>query len=863
MKNKKQIPPRFATMLLKWMSISFHRFNALSDLEEIYFQILESEGKHKAGKWYWKQVIKSIPHFLNNTFYWGAVMLKNYLKVTLRNIKKYKAFSFINVFGLSVGMACAVLILLWAHTELTFNSFHKNAKRIYLVNRTFYNSDGSESLRLRAVAPVAGPLLKKDFPEVLEEARVRGRSQVVGYNNKYFVERNFDYAEESILKILSFDVLKGDKETMLHNPYTVVITDEIANKYFRNEDPIGKNLTIEFSGQEVNLSVTGVIKAFPNRSSWRPDFVASFSTFANLMGEDELNDWSSNNYQTFLLLPENYNPAELQNKFGDFLTRYLGENATDWTSLELQNILDYHLDNDYQGIYVSIILSIFILLIAIINFINLSTARAGLRVKEISVRKVIGADRKRVIYQFIGESVFLSLLAVLFSTIIVKICLPYFNELFMSHLTFDLTSEPALTAFLIGMGIFVGILAGIYPAIYLSKFSPVETIKNTKSNSEGKYSLRKVLVVSQFTIAIFLIIAVMIINSQMDYLFNKDLGYNKNNVVLLQGNNYIENNIERIKNELKQYPSILSVTAAKRVPSGRLADFQGGSLVVDGEKEKPLDFDLSYLRIDEDYFKTFNLELSAGREFSKEFPTDYENSFILNECAVKKLGWNSPQDALGKQMKYGGKMGNIIGVVKDFHFESLHEEIRPIIMEFSKYGSQIAIKISGKDIPSTLSFLKSKWKEYWPTYPFDYDFLEARIANRYIIEQILQKIVTYSVVLTILVACLGLLGLISFITSQKSKEIGIRKVLGASIGSLVLIVSKELSLSILISNIIAWPIAYYVLSGWLQLYPYRTEISFSFFIIAGLLAVVIAAITVGFQSIKAALKNPVESLKYE
>ena len=862
MKTPGHIPPRISTMLLKWMSISFHRYNAITDLEEIYFQLFEEKGKKTADRWYRKQVFRSVPHFTKNTFYWGAVMLKNYLKVTVRNIRKYKTFSFINIFGLSVGMACAVLILMWVHNQLTFNSFHENAERIFLVNRTFYNNDGSKSLRLRAVAPTVGPLLKKDFPEVLEEARVRGRDHIVGYNNKYFEERNFVYAEESILRILTFTVLKGDRQTMLHHPNAVVITDEIAQKYFRNENPVGKDISIEFSGNEVSLKVSGVIKAFPTRSSWRPDFIASFSTYENLMGEEEFKAWSSNNYQTFILLPENYNPDQLQAKLGDFLISYMGENATDWTSLELQNLLDYHLDNDYQGIYVTGALAIFILLIAVINFINLSTARAGLRSKEISVRKVIGADRKKVIYQFLGESVFLSLLAIIFAAIIVKICLPFFNELFHSQLTFDLFAEPKLVLFLVTMGVFVGLLSGIYPAMFLSKYNPVEAFRNTSLNRVGNYSLRKVLVVSQFAIATFLIIAALIVNNQMEYLLNKDLGYDEENIIILQGNHYIENNIDRIKDELLQYSSVLNVTAAKRIPSGYLSDFQGGS-VINGDKEEPLEFDLTNLGIDENYFATFDLQLAAGREFSKERPTDYENSFILNECAVKKLGWKSAHDALDRQMLYGGKRGTIIGVVKDFHFESLHEKIRPIIMKFEKTGSTIAAKISGEDILGTISFLKDKWKEYWPAYPFQYDFLEERIANRYIIEQILQKIVIYAVVLTIIVACLGLLGLISFITSQKSKEIGIRKVLGASIASLVLLVSKELGKSILIANVIAWPISYYVMKGWLEIYPYRTEFELGIFIVAGLLAALIAILAVGVQAVKAALRNPVDSLKYE
>ena len=812
-------------------------------------------------------------------------MFKNYLKIAFRNILRQRVYSLINITGLAIGIACCILILLFVRYELSYDKFNKKADRIYRVTREWFNEDGASSLHLARVAPPIGPLLKNDFPQiVLEETRLLQDGNVpLKVGEKSFIEDRFFWAEQSTFKIFTVHFIEGNENKALSEPKCVVITQSEAKKYFGNEDAIGRTIKYRNLGE---LKVTGVIKDVPENSHLKYDFLASFITLydSSIIGRKTLEEnWGSNNYLTYVLLPPNVPISGLKDKIPSFIDKYVSqvirrENGQmpakalhNYTTLHFQKLTDIHLhshltteveeNGDIKNVYIFSAIAFFVLLIACINFMNLATARSTKRSREIGIRKVLGAYRQQLMKQFIGESLITVFISLFLSILIVEFAIKPFSNFSERDLHLNIFSDPLLLAGILLLAVVVGFISGSYPALLLSSFQPVTVLKGNKILSR-KSTFRTVLVILQFTISVTLIICMGVVFQQIEYVKNKNLGYNKDHLVILPSGKKIKNNLDSFKSQLLQNPDIKMVTSSRLVPSDMLLN-SWGAQIFDGNKPVPLKFRLAVDEVDYDFFKTYQIKFTSGRDFSRDYATDDSAAFILNESAVHQLGWNAKQ-AIGQRMKYGSRNGRIIGVVHDFNFESLHNEIVPIIFLITKTGNeQVALRISGKNIPATLDFLKKKWKEYRPDYPFDYTFLDNQLAGLYDKDQKIGNVFGIFAVIAIIIACLGLFGLASYTAEARTKEIGIRKVLGAKVSGIITLLLKEFLLLILLANLIAWPLSYYFMNKWLSEFAYKTGIGLWLFIAAGVLAMIITILTISYQSIKAATANPVKSLRYE
>ncbi len=801
-------------------------------------------------------------------------MLRNYLKIAYRNIRKNAGHSLINIAGLAVGMACCVLIMLFVFDELSYDRFNENCDRTWRVTRKWFNADGVVNLHLGHVAPPIGPLLKNDFPEILHSVRmIQTEGLLVNHGPVYFEEDRFFFAEEDIFDVFSFEMTAGDPSTALVEPFTVVITTDTARKYFGAEDPVGKSITIAASGRSGDLRVSGIVEPLPAASHFHPDFLGSFKTYEAIVGDEELRSWSSNNYATYLLMPPGYDIGRLEARLDDFMDRHMSPGISAQTKLELQALKDIHLrshldseieaNGDIKYVIIFSMVAFFVLLVACVNFMNLATARSAGRAREVGLRKVVGARRAQLVRQFLGESVLTAVVSLIVALGFVLLALPAFNRFVGRELALNVAQNGSLVLFLAGIAVFVGIVSGLYPALYLSGFRPVRVLKGLPGGGASGLSLRKALVVFQFAISIVLIVCVGIVSGQLRFMRTKDLGFAKEHVVVLPSSPAMIINLEGFKTRLLQNPDILSVSAAKRVPSGRLLDSAGARLLT-GEERESIDFRIANLLVDHDYIPTYGIEMAAGRNFSKEMGTDATQAFIINEAAARRIGWSSPEEAVGQGFEYGRRSGQIIGVVRDFHFESLHEEIAPIVMYLSRSDmARISVRIAPRDIPRTLAHLEEVWAEMRPNRPFSYFFVDERFDRLYKSEETLGRIFRTFAWLSVGIGCLGLFGLASYSAERRTKEIGIRKVLGASPAGIAALLSREFTRWVLVANLVAWPVAYFVMSRWLRNFAYRADIGLGTFVLAGALALVIAFLTVSYQAVKAALTDPVRSLRYE
>jgi putative ABC transport system permease protein len=800
-------------------------------------------------------------------------MIKNYLKTALRSMKKHAGTSVINIVGLSIGMACCVLIMLFVFDELGFDRFNENYDRIWRVTRKWYNADGAVNLHLAQVAPQVGPLLKNDFPEILHSVRlIEVEGLLINRGPLYFEESRFFFAEQSLFDVFTFRMVAGDPATALADPFAVVITTDMARKYFGQDDPLGQSLTIQASGQSADLKVSGVVEPLPASSHVHPDFLGSFKTFEAIVGPDEMQNWSSNNYATYLLLPAGYAISRLESRLDDFVDRHMSPGMSAETKLELQPLRDIHLrshldsemeaNGDIKYVRIFSIIAFFVLLVACANFMNLATARSAGRSREVGLRKVVGARRTQLVLQFLGESVLTAAISLVVALDLVLLALPSFNRFLGRNLALKLGGNGSHLLFLAAIAVFVGFVSGIYPAVFLSGFRPVRVLKGAAGRAGG-FSFRKALVVFQFAISIVLIVCVGIVSGQLRFMRSKSLGFDKEHVVVLPSSPAMIENLEGFKTRLLQNPGILSVSAAKRVPSGHLLDSAQARLL-SGEERQSIDFLIPNLLVDHDYIPTFGIEMAAGRNFSKEMGTDATQAFIINEAAARRIGWPRPEEAVGQGFEYGRRRGQIIGVVKDFHFESLHEEISPIVMYISSYDlGRISIRIAPGDIPRTMAFLRGVWAEMRPSRPFSYSFIDESFDGLYKSEDNLGRIFRTFAWLSVGIGCLGLFGLASYSAERRTKEMGIRKVLGASAGGLAVLLSREFTRWVLAANLVAWPMAYLAMSRWLHNFAYRKDIGLGIFLMAGALALAVAVLTVSYQAVKTARSDPVRSLRYE
>jgi putative ABC transport system permease protein len=801
-------------------------------------------------------------------------MIKNYLKIAYRNIRKHLGYSLINVTGLAIGMACCILILLFVFDELSYDKFHENHDRIYRVTRKWFNADGVVNLHLGHVAPPVAPLLENDFPEIVHAVRFVGvDGLLVGTEAAFYEESRFFFTEEDVFDVFTLDMIAGDPETALADPFCVVITKEMAERYFGSQDPMGKSITIQAAGQRADMKVTGVMKPIPHNSHFHADFLGSFKTYEAVVGDEEMQRWASNNYATYLLMQEGYDIDRLKSQLDPFIDRHMSQGMSEKTKLELQRLTDIHLyshldseieaNSDITYVYVFSIIALFILLIACVNFMNLATARSAGRAKEVGLRKVIGAQRPQLIRQFLSESIMTAIISLLIAIGIVLVVLPPFSQFLGRDLNLNLSTNVSLFLSLFLIAIMVGLVAGIYPAVFLSAFKPIRVLKGRLEAGKKGFSFRTVLVVFQFAISIALIICVSVVSSQLEFMRTRNLGFDEEHVVVLPGSPAIHERLESFKTRLLQNPNILGVSAASRVPSGRLLD-SSGAQVLSGETSQPISFRIAMVMVDYDYIPTFRMEMAAGRNFSREMGTDPEQAFILNETAVKRIGWDSVEEAIGKGFAYGRRSGQIIGVVKDFHFESLHQEISPIVMFMAaSIHNKISVRIGPENIPRIMAFLKDIWAEMRPNFPFSYYFIDENFDQLYKSEEKLGRIFGYFAFLSVLIGCLGLFGLASYSAERRTKEIGIRKVLGASAAGITYLLSKEFTKWVLLANVVAWPAAYLIMSRWLQNFAYRSGIGLGTFILAGGVALAIAFLTVAYQAVKASIADPITALKYE
>ncbi|XOV91757.1 MAG: ABC transporter permease [Bacteroidota bacterium] len=786
--------------------------------------------------------------------------MKRFFRTLYRNIKKNPLNSAINVFGLTLGLSCIIAITIWIQNELSYDTFHKNSDKIYRVHRYFYDPDGSENLHLSNVAPPVAPILEKEIKEIESIARVMHSGFTFLRENKPSMEDDACFAEPEILKIFNFEGVPVD-ENLLKEPLTMIISDEQAMRYFNRRDVIGEVISFTSrDGQKQDLKIIGVFNKWDQNSHFHPEFLISFITYTSFVGEEEMNSWGSNNYETFALIP--HLPADINTQLDNIIDEYL-DNGTEWTRLRMESLTDIHFNwySNKTYIYVLASISLLILIIGSINYLNLNMAMYSRRLEEIKVRKIMGASPMRLISQLIGESVLFCLVALILAAGLVYLIIPEFNEILGTPLRFDLNDNLPLVVGFILVTILTGILSVAYPAVVLSSFKPVSTQGNA-GFTFGKTSFRTGLVVFQFFVSISLITCFLIIYKQLNYIQNKELGLKKENILVIPTTPQLVDKLDVFRQELTTNPNILSVSGSKRVPSNGLWDNNEAEIESDGEVHQ-IDFRLANVRVDEHFLSTYNIPLIAGRNFEEK---KIENAgYLLNEAAVKQIGWESAEEAIGQVIVYGGEKGSVIGVIGDFHYESLHVPISPIILYKDPSSfNRISIRVTPFERQATIDMIEDTWQRYnIPNYSFNYEYVEDRYNQLYRSEQSIKIVLTYFMVIAISIAILGLIGLSLFLIQRKVKEIGVRRVNGANVSELMVMLNKDFIKWVILAFILATPVAWYGMSQWLENFAYKTELSWWVFVLAGLFAVGIAVLTVSYQSWKAASRNPVEALRYE
>ncbi len=876
--RKSAVPPDTAEWFLSRILRDEVWNTPLGDFAEVYRSIARERGTFRARLWYWGQILRLLPGKTFNTIYWRLNMFKNDMKMALRTIKHNKGYTLINMTGLAVGIASCLLILLYVKHELSYDRFHENAERIVRIGmraefgtNNFIIADGP--------APLA-ETLRTDLPEVVDSTRLFSvRQTYLGYEDKQFKEEDFVYADPNIFDIFTLSLIAGDPETVLAQPGSILITPAIAEKYFGSMDVLGKVLQGE---DDQSFKVTGIMQELPDNSHFRFDLMASSVGYPPSEGSQ----WIDNGVFTYVLLAENIPVSQLDAKLPELTKKYVEPTIQEGFGMSFdkfletgnffgfhtQPLLDIHLhsqvSNDWEtsGNYDTVLIfaaiALLILIVACINFTNLATARASKRANEVGVRKVVGSYRRQLVQQFLTESLFLSALAFSIALVLVRISLPGFNKLMDKEITMAMLGTWYIPPLLIVFAFGVGILAGVYPAFMLAAFRPAAVLKGKIQSSLRGRRLRNGLVVFQFFTTVILFIGTILIFNQLQFMRDKDLGFDKEHIVVVQNAHMIGDQQEAFKAELSKNPNILGASYSATGP------FM--SLTAQIFRKEGQDIQTTYtlvnIETDHDYLDTLRLEMKDGRFFSRDNTTD-TSAIILNEAAVRAMGLEEP--VIGKQMQMlsdEGQSFTIIGTLKDFHMQSLHEAIRPMVMTLKQPDrpvSLLSLRISPGKTVDTLAYLEEQWKAFGPVQPVDYVFMDERFERGYETEIRTGNVFSAFAGLAIFIACLGLFGLASFMAEQKTKEIGVRKILGATIPGILALLSKEYVKWLVLANLLAWPLAYYALHKWLQNFAFRTSITVWPFLLAGGAALAVALLTVSYQSIKAALAQPIKSLRYE
>ena len=803
-------------------------------------------------------------------------MLRNYLLIALRNIFRQKGYSIINITGLAIGIMSCLLILLYVADELSYDRFNEKGDRIYrLLFR--YTSPNGESFN-HAIGPyrLADELAAR-YPEIEEAVRLSFPSPMELRNGEIeFVEDNVMLADSNIFKVFSIDLVSGDPNSALTEPFTCVVSDEVAGKFFGEENPVGKSLQIDTPAGEAEIRINGVFRTFPGNSHIRPDILASMSTAEYIFNDRQKYNWGEGTVAYYLLLPEGFPRQDLEAKFPALITEiYGGEEANESVRYLLQPLFETHLrstlrfDFEPHGnlttVRVFTVIAIFILIIATINYMNLATARSVRRAREVGLRKLAGGSRRQLILQFLAESTGMVVIAMILALVLASFALPYFNSIAGKSLDTHTLLQGNFLLTLLAATVFVGILAGSYPSFVLSSFRPIRVLYGDTITARGGFLIRKILVILQFSISIALIISTLVVYSQWRYLSHKDLGINPENIVIAPrpGQGY-----ETFKQEVLKNPHVLYVTSSNKKPTGGLTSnlgYTAEGLPEDAGKS------IKIVTVDFDFFETLQDRIVEGRSFSKDYSQDSISSFILNETAVKEIGWEDP---IGKWFQtstldpetnnWKPRRGIVVGVAEDFNFESVHNTVQPVVFFVDNFWiNWMSIKITGEDIPGTLAFLESEYHKADAGARFDYSFYEDEIDALYTNEKRFLRLFIIFSVLAILIASLGILGLASYSVAQRTREIGIRKVAGSTAGWIILLISREFAALVLIANLIAWPVAWYFMRNWLMDFPYKIHLGFLYFLISALLALLIGMITVTIQAWRAATMNPADALRYE
>ena len=781
-------------------------------------------------------------------------MFKNYFLVAWRSLRRNKFLTLTNIAGLALGMACSLLTLLYIRHQVSFDRFHDRGNQIFRLRESDPRNTNNP-IHSGTPAPL-GSALQAECPDIESYVRVDDAQFFVSYGEMRFREFPVLLADSNFFEVFSFPLVRGNPDDVLKNPGSVVISADIAKKYFGDEDPLGKILTFGLDPR-FDFKVTGVAKNAPANSDLPFRLVVPFFQINELYSWKYLENWNAHNWSTYLLLREKSSALDVGQKIRDFFPR---RDPDSTTSLLLQPLSSIHFENPAQVRYMIFFSAVAVLILfsCCINFTNLAVAQAPARAKEIGMRKVVGAMRPDILRRFLGESVFTALLALPLSALLVQLLLPFLNRLTNSTIQINyLNSWPTFAGFL-GVGILVGLLAGSYPALYLASFRAVESLKGTAVRGAHRSTLRNLLMVFQYAASIFLIIGTLVVYRQLEFMKNRDMGYSYKDVISipLYGQN-LRKNVEAIKNELRQNPNILDVTAG----SVSLPTSGTGNMSADWEgrlENEELYF--SEMSVDDNFIRTYGLMLVKGRGFSKGMPSDVRRSYVLNETAVKALGWKEP---LNKWFELRNR-GVVIGVVKDFNFMPLRHAVRPLVLYSDpRFFGTLSVRVADTNIPATLDFIKRTFAAFDLQAPFDYTFLEDRHRRMYQTETKMSQMFSGFTLIAIVIATLGLQGISSLAVAQRTKEIGIRKVLGAPAAKILTLLSREFIILIMIANGVAWPLAYWVMRRWLQGFPFRTGPHSFVFFLAGILSLAIALATLSFKAIKAARANPVDSLKYE
>lgn len=800
-------------------------------------------------------------------------MFKNYLKIAWRNLLKNKGYSIINIGGLAIGLACVLLISIYISNELSFDTYHENKDRIYRVVHQRNEADPTDTW-IWGNAPV-GPALKSDFPEIVEKVQFSGISDILlEYKDRAYQESECFYVDPTVFDVFSWPLISGNPKTALEAPYSIVLSETMAKKYFGNENPLGKTLEgIGGRAEDGTYTVTGVLKDIPQNSHFSFDVLMSMSSFYQTR-PGIFDSWGYVDFYTYLLVAEDFDQTALESKIPGFLDKHIDpEIRKEYYynfSLESLNSIYLHSKADRQpgevgslsNIYIFSIIGLFILVIASINFMNLATARSMERAKEVGVRKVIGAERRGLIYQFLGESLILVFIAAILGLGLAAIGLPWLATLTNKVFGFESIASSTALSLYFGVTLLTGLLAGSYPALVLSGFKPVGVLKGAFRTSQQGTNLRKGLVVFQFSLSIALIASTVVVYHQLGFMLNQDMGFAKEQQLILDFNwdDTVLGNSEAIRNELLSLADVNSVSLSRTVPSSH---FPAAGTNIETPKGTMENFEPYIFEVDNNFIQHYKIEVVAGRAFSPDFPADSISSLVINEAAAKSFGYKNPQAAIGKKFEQWGREGTIVGVVKDFNYLSLHQKIAPLTLRQVPYGRYFSLRLHSANYQNTLREVEQKWKELVPHRPFLYSFLDESFNEQYLADIRFRKLFTIFSCLAIFIACLGLFGLATYSAMLRTKEIGIRKVLGADLKTIVTLLSKDFVKLVAIAILIAVPFSWYAMEQWLNKYAYKIDVEWWVFVVSGILALFIAIFTISFQSIKSAIQSPIKSLRTE